>query len=135
MAVATGLDIEVRSPPLVAQGDAARLEQLFGNLVNNAAEAGAHRVLLRAAPEGDQLLLAVEDDGPGFPDGFAETAFERFSRADHARTRTTGAGLGLALVAAIAAAAGGSVRTAHGQVLPGACVQVRLPLAGPPGPV
>lgn len=138
MAVATGLEIRTQSQALVANGDAARLEQLFGNLVNNAAEAGAHRVLLRAEADGPDLVLAVEDDGPGFPEGFAESAFERFSRADHARTRTTGAGLGLALVAAIAAAAGGSVRTVRGRDLPGACVQVRLPLAGPPrgpGPV
>ncbi len=132
MAVATGLDIQVRSPALVAHGDAPRLEQLFGNLVNNAAEAGARHVLLRAETDGPDLVLAVEDDGPGFPEGYAESAFERFSRADHARTRTTGAGLGLALVAAVAAAAGGSVRTAPGRDLPGACVQVRLPLAGPP---
>lgn len=133
LAPSTGLRVEVDSRPLVAVGDAVRLEQLLSNLVTNAAEAGSSTVLLHAHRDGDDLLLTVEDDGPGFPTGFAQSAFERFSRADGARTRTTGAGLGLALVAAIAAAGGGSVRTATGGTLPGACVQVRLPLAGPAG--
>jgi len=101
------------------------------NLVMNAAEAGAAAVVLQAGVDCRHLVLSVEDDGPGFPPGFAEVAFERFTRADDARTRTGGAGLGLALVAAIAAAAGGSVRATSGDRLPGACVQVRLPLADP----
>ncbi len=125
---ATGLDVAVCGGPLVLRGDATRLEQLLTNLIVNAAEAGARRVLLTATGDGDAVLLVVEDDGPGFPDGFADRAFERFSRADGARTRTTGAGLGLALVAAIAAAAGGTVRAGAGAALPGAAVTVRLPL-------
>jgi two-component system, OmpR family, sensor kinase len=48
----------------------------------------------------------VEDDGRGVPPGFAERAFERFTRADESRTGG-GAGLGLAIVAAIARAHGG----------------------------
>jgi two-component system OmpR family sensor kinase len=128
LGTATGLDLRVDSAPLVLVGDDTRLEQLLANLVTNAAEAGARTVLLRGVQDGADLLLQVEDDGPGFPPGFADSAFERFTRADQARTRTTGAGLGLALVAAIAAAAGGSVRATTSGGLGGACVQVRLPL-------
>lgn len=131
LAAATGLELRVDSPALVIVGDAARLEQLLANLVTNAAQAGARTVVLCARADGGDLLMSVEDDGPGFPAGFAGSAFERFSRADEARTRTTGAGLGLALVAAIAAAAGGSVRAMPSASLGGACVQARLPLRSP----
>ena len=128
LAAATGLQLKVDSPPLLAIGDPTRLEQLLANLITNAAEAGAGQVLLRARRvEPDALLMQVEDDGPGFPPGFAESAFERFTRADQARTRTTGAGLGLSLVSAIAAASGGSVRATTSPRLGGACVEVRLP--------
>jgi signal transduction histidine kinase len=125
---ATGLTVRVESIELVALGDAARLELVLANLITNAAQAGASTALLRAEVSPSQLLLSVEDDGPGFPAGFADSAFERFTRADEARTRTTGAGLGLALVAAIAAAAGGGVRAAGSARLGGASVQVWLPL-------
>lgn len=125
---ATGLTVRVESVELVALGDAARLELVLANLITNAAQAGASTALLRAEVSPSQLLLSVEDDGPGFPAGFADSAFERFTRADEARTRTTGAGLGLALVAAIAAAAGGGVRAAGSARLGGASVQVWLPL-------
>ena len=51
----------------------------------------------------------VRDDGPGFPPGLLDHAFERFVRADEARTSTGGVGLGLALVDAIVTAHGGHV--------------------------
>ena len=67
-----------------------------------------HDHRLRPTPGG----FAVHDDGPGFPPGLAEHAFERFARGDAARTRgdAGGAGLGLALVQAIVTAHGGSGR-------------------------
>ena len=57
----------------------------------------------------------MRDEGPGFPPGFADRAFERFSRADEARTGG-GAGLGLAIVAAVARAHGGRVSAAGAEV-------------------
>jgi two-component system OmpR family sensor kinase len=54
----------------------------------------------------------VHDDGPGFPPGLREKAFERFARGDASRNREGGAGLGLALVDAIVSAHGGSVSLA-----------------------
>ncbi len=114
-------------------GDRDRLEQVLTNLVVNAAAAGSGVVLLRAEVIGGdsgaarRLVLSVQDDGPGFAPDFAPLAFERFSRADPARTRSGGAGLGLALVAAIVHAAGGTVAAGNDSALGGAAVRVRLP--------
>jgi two-component system, OmpR family, sensor kinase len=75
------------------------------------------------------VVLDVEDDGPGMTPEQAQRVFERFYRADQARTRTSGGtGLGLSIVASLVAAHGGtvSVRTAPGE---GADFQVKLPLS------
>ena len=93
-------------------GDRLRLEQALGNLVDNALRHGDGAVLLAAAERDGLVELRVSDEGPGFPTGFAERAFERFSRADEARGRG-GAGLGLALVDAVARAHGGTVSLTH----------------------
>jgi two-component system, OmpR family, sensor kinase len=61
---------------------------------------------------GDVVELHVADAGSGFPAGFLEHAFDRFSRADEARS-TGGSGLGLSIVALIAQAHGGSVGAAN----------------------
>lgn len=114
-------------------GDRDRLDQVLTNLVVNAVAAGSGVVLLTAELDHDVpgtgrcLLLSVQDDGPGFAPDFAPLAFERFSRADPARTRSGGAGLGLALVAAIVHAAGGTVAAGDDSALGGAAVRVRLP--------
>jgi two-component system OmpR family sensor kinase len=90
--------------------DPLRLEQALGNLVDNALRHGGPNIELSAKAIGDVVELHVRDDGAGFPAGFVDTAFERFTRGDSARGRG-GAGLGLAIVAAIAKAHGGSVET------------------------
>ncbi|MCW2777080.1 MAG: integral rane sensor signal transduction histidine kinase [Frankiales bacterium] len=124
---ATGLALTVEGPPLHLAGDADRLERALSNLVVNAAQAGASRAVLSAAGDGAHVVLAVDDDGPGFPAGFAEVAFGRFTRADVARTSGTGAGLGLALVAAVAQAAGGTASAGRSERLGGAVVRMELP--------
>ena len=75
------------------------------------------------------MTLTVRDHGPGLTPEQASRVFERFYRADQARTRATGgSGLGLSIVAALVAAHGGvtSVDTAPGE---GATFRVVLPLA------
>jgi two-component system OmpR family sensor kinase len=69
----------------------------------------------------------VLDHGPGFPDDFIEAAFERFSRADAARSRG-GFGLGLSIVATIAAAHGAAAG-ARNRPEGGAEVWIRMPRA------
>ena len=132
------LALTVDSPrSLSARIEPARLEQILTNLITNAEAAGAstaHLVARAVEPASrvlddlvHEVVLSVQDDGPGFPPDFLPTAFERFSRADVARTRTTGAGLGLALVHALVAEAGGLVSADNRSRLGGAAVWVRLP--------
>lgn len=109
---AEGRSLEVDAPDgLVAPADIVRLEQALGNLVENALRHGRGDVRLWALERNGDVELHVLDEGPGFPPGFAQRAFERFSRADESRARG-GAGLGLAIVQVIAAAHGGSAHLA-----------------------
>ena len=86
--------------------DSERIEQALGNLVENALVHGDGSVSIVAQSTNGHVEVHVLDEGPGFRDGFAERAFDRFSRADDARS-THGAGLGLAIARAIARAHGG----------------------------
>ena len=101
------LDLPEESIEVV--GDVQRLHQVVTNLLTNARKytPSGTTITVSAKPGG----FSVHDDGPGFPPGLAEHAFERFARGDAARTRgdAGGAGLGLALVQAIVTAHGGSV--------------------------
>ena len=93
--------------PVEVTGDEQRLHQVVTNLLTNARKhtAAGTTVTVTGRPGG----FTVHDDGPGFPPDLVDAAFERFARADVARTRAGGAGLGLALVDAIVAAHGGRV--------------------------
>ena len=129
------LDESLADVPVV-RGDEARLRQVVGNLVTNALThtPADSRVTVSVGADDDPelLVLRVADEGPGMDPADAARAFERFYRADTARTREAGGtGLGLAIVASLVAAHGGSVdlTTAPGQ---GATFAVRLPRSGPP---
>jgi two-component system OmpR family sensor kinase len=125
-ASAGGRAIEVAALPNgTVDGDRLRLEQALGNLVDNALRHGAGTVRLEARRENGSLALRVSDEGKGFPAEFLPRAFERFSRADEARTRG-GAGLGLALVDAVARAHGGAA-TAGNRADGGAEVTLWIP--------
>src|SRR5262249_42074682 len=87
-----GRRIEVEDGDLAFVADPKRIEQAVGNLVDNALVHGAGTVTLSAAGVDGQVVLHVADEGPGFPEGFAPRAFDRFSRADEARRRS-GSGL------------------------------------------
>jgi two-component system, OmpR family, sensor kinase len=137
---AAGGDVVTRAPrALRMQADPRRLEQALGNLIDNALRHGADTVVLQAKRRGGAVELHVCDNGPGFPPDFLETAFERFTRADRART-TGGTGLGLSIVRSIARAHGGEAYATN-QVSGGADVWISLPEAvacaptpGPPAP-
>jgi two-component system OmpR family sensor kinase len=127
-----GREVVVAAPNgLAAELDRLRVEQALGNLIDNSLRHGEGAVRLSARQADGALLLEVADAGAGFPAGFEESAFERFTRADEGRTGG-GAGLGLAIVRAIAHAHGGSVALSSASE-PGAAVRIRLPLHGPRG--
>ncbi len=123
------LSTDLPQDELWVQGDAQRLEQVVSNLLSNALrytpQGGAVRV--RAWAEAGQACFAVQDTGVGLAPEELAHLFERFYRADRARTRAEGGtGLGLAIVRQLVEAHGGqiSVESAPGQ---GATFTVRLP--------
>jgi two-component system, OmpR family, sensor kinase len=106
-----------RSSPLVVLGDGQRLRQVLANLVDNAlthTPAGSPvEVRVGAFPLDGVAAAAVEvvDHGPGLTPEQAERVFERFYRADPARSHAAGGtGLGLSIVAALVAAHDGTVQ-------------------------
>ncbi|HYL39740.1 MAG TPA: sensor histidine kinase, partial [Candidatus Binatus sp.] len=109
------------------------VERMLGNLVEHAlaaTPAGGHvRLEVRGTSLGSRPAIAIDvvDDGPGFPPGQADRAFERFWRGEPSRAGG-GSGLGLAIVRALARANGGDAHAEN--VEPhGARVGVMLPRA------
>jgi two-component system OmpR family sensor kinase len=108
-----GRAIEVEAPNgLHVVADAVRLEQALGNLVDNALRYGRGAVRLDAVETDSRVEMHVVDQGAGFSPEILARGFERFSRADEARSGG-GAGLGLAIVRVIAGAHGGSAHAAN----------------------
>ena len=102
-----------QAPDLAVRADADRLEQVLGNLVDNAIKYGRAKGTVTvggSAREGGQVEVFVQDDGPGIPPEALERVFERFYRVDKARSREQGGtGLGLAIVKHIVQNHGGRV--------------------------
>jgi signal transduction histidine kinase len=105
-----------------------QLRQLVWNLVTNAVEAmaGEGTLLIKLEAAGSDLVLTVQDDGPGIPDALRDRIFEPLFS-----TKTGGTGLGLAVVRQIAADHGGTVEVRK-PVERGAEIAVRLPRGNPP---
>ena len=118
-----------REPVVI--GDETRLRQALDNLIDNALRhtPPEAQISVRVRPAAGAYLLEVADTGPGLSDQAAAHVFERFYRADPARTRADGdrgSGLGLAIVAAITAAHGGTA-SVHGEPGKGAVFRLSLP--------
>jgi two-component system OmpR family sensor kinase len=126
--------LELPDDPVLVSGDEHRLHQVLANVLSNAGkhtpdgatvtvrvgdalpDAGsapaAQTVRRGAVPAPPRLVVSVTDNGPGIPPDLLPDLFERFTRADTSRSRTTSAsstGLGLAIVDAVVAAHGGAV--------------------------
>lgn len=122
------ITVEVHDPPVQAQGDAVRLQQVVGILVSNALAHTDRECSLRlSARRSDRgCTIVVADTGTGLGPADAERVFDRFYRGDHSRARSTGgAGLGLSIARSIVEAHDGeiSLSTAPGK---GCTFTVRL---------
>lgn len=108
-------------------GDPRGLRHVVRNLTDNADQHAGSTVRLALGQWDDQVVLTVEDDGPGVPEAERVRIFDRFIRLEQARDRSSGgSGLGLAIVRAIVDAHGGTVEVADSP-LGGARFEVRLP--------
>ncbi len=117
-------------PPMVVRVDPPMLERMVDNLVANALKHGGvdPTVWVRAQTEGADLVLVVEDDGPGIAEDLWETIFEPFEQGDHDHAHSPGTGIGLSLVDRFAALHGGRAWVA-GRRGGGAAFHIRLPNA------
>ena len=113
------------------RGDEDAIARAVLNLVDNAARHADERVDVEVSSDEDGAVVAVRDDGPGFPPELLGQAVGRFVRGTNGgRGTENGAGLGLAIVDAIATAHGG-VLDIENRAEGGANVQLRLPLRRP----
>jgi signal transduction histidine kinase len=88
------------------QGQREDLDEMLGNLLDNACKWARARVRLTCSKEGEQIIIAVDDDGPGIEPSMREAVMRRGVRADVA---AQGSGLGLAIVRDLAEIYGGSI--------------------------
>lgn len=111
---------------LAFRGEREDLEEMAGNLLENACKWARARVAVRASVQaGEMLTLTVEDDGPGIAEGERARAIERGTRLDES---VPGTGLGLAIVRDICALYGGTIALGDAE-LGGLSVRVTLPAA------
>ena len=120
----------------LVKGDRDRLKQVLLNLVGNAIQytPPSGEVIMSLAKIGEQVRIVVRDTGPGIPEQDLPFIFERFYRAEKARTRSrsTGFGLGLSIAQWIVENHGGTVEVESKEGV-GTTFAVWLPLmAGSP---
>jgi two-component system, OmpR family, sensor histidine kinase MtrB len=122
--------VELVAPAgIVAGADRRRLDVIVANLVGNALRHGGPPVRVRVTADREQVWVEVTDGGPGLPEHVLPHVFDRFYKADAARTRTPGSGLGLAIALENARLHGGGL-TAGNAEGGGARFVLRLPRHG-----
>src|SRR5262249_21744022 len=101
------LRIEIDAPgPYAFRGQREDLDEMLGNQLDNACKWARGRVMLTCSKEGERIVIAVDDDGPGIELSMREAVMRRGVRADEA---AQGVGLGLAIVRDLAEIYGGSI--------------------------
>jgi signal transduction histidine kinase len=123
-----GLTLEVDAPgEHTVPVERPDLDEMLGNLLDNACKWAKARVRLESAEIGGDVVITVDDDGPGLAPAMRETVLQRGVRADEA---APGSGLGLAIVGDLAELYGGSVSLGDSP-LGGLRASLRLPSAKP----
>ena len=129
---AKGIRLETILDPSAGpiSGDEERLQQILWNLLSNAVKFAPRggRVVVRLEAVNSQVMLTVEDNGPGIEPSFLPHLFERFRQADSSSTRAHGGlGLGLAIVRHLVELHGGRIRASNREDGTGAVFTVQLP--------
>lgn len=102
-----GIRIETKVPSgLAFRGERQDLEEMLGNLIDNAGKWAAGKVVVVAQSEGERVVVTVEDDGPGLREHQRAAVFDRGTRLDES---VPGTGLGLAIVRDLAEPYGGTI--------------------------
>jgi len=107
--------------------DAQDLDEMLGNLLDNACQHAADRVMLAAHGEGPIVVVEIADDGPGLTGAEADEALRRGARIDESGP---GYGFGLAIVRELVELYGGQLSLARSDALGGLVVCLSLPAAG-----
>jgi signal transduction histidine kinase len=137
-----GIQLRVDAPAAApVHGNRELISQALANLVDNAIKYGAPdrtemngaepEIVIKAAPDGERILLTVADAGRGIPAADRGRVVERFVRLEQSRSKP-GSGLGLSLASAVARLHGGELKLEDNQ--PGLRTVISLPRAGPAVP-
>jgi len=132
-ALGRGVDLgfDAVSAPAQVVGDRLLLEEMLGNLIDNAIRytPPGGEATVRVVHAANAAVVEVEDSGPGIPESERPQVMERFQRGSNA-AQTPGSGLGLAIVREIASTHGADVRLEAGRDGSGTCVRITFPAAG-----
>lgn len=123
-----GVDLSIDAPPsLEANIDSERMRLVLRNLIENSLKHGKPPIKIALETDGDQVVLTVSDQGPGFVSEVLERWGEAFYRPDPSRSRESGGfGLGLSLCLAIIKAHGGQIQVTNPPT-GGAKTQILIP--------
>jgi two-component system sensor histidine kinase KdpD len=121
------LDIEPDLP--MVHLDAVLLEQVFVNLLDNASKytPPGSTVAVLAKRQAGNIVLQVQDEGPGMPEGELERVFTKFHRLDAGDRKTPGTGLGLAVCRGFVEALGGTITAGNRSDRSGAVFTLTFP--------
>lgn len=128
MAGREGKELAVACEPgLVIRMDQQDIEEVLGNLLDNALKWSRGKLSLAARKEAGGVQVVIEDDGPGIPEGDRAEAMRSGARLD---TSKPGTGLGLAIAGDLLQAYGGTISLEESRSLGGLAVRIGLPVAG-----
>ncbi len=127
--------VEVDESIKLLRVDGVLLEQVFANLLDNAAKYSPPGAPIRvtASRDGEQAIIRVIDQGPGIPPEHREAVFDMFFRVRAGDRQPAGTGLGLAICRGFVEAHGGTIHAEPAPDGTGTAIVVRLPLEGQPG--
>lgn len=126
------ISVDMPNTAILVDGDPQRLNQVFGNLLNNASKytLPGGRIALSTQLQGQEVVVRIIDSGIGIPTERLDEVFDLFVQIDTSLERAQGGlGIGLTLVRRLVQMHGGSIRASSEGKNRGSCFEVRLPLA------